>query len=173
MTLEKILPTHGGAFASFVLLRKETALKVGFFDEQLRLFEDYHYWLRLLYYGGKMGYLRKILGKRRLHSESLTYNQDVIIPHAIKALQKFEAILNPTGRQACLVRREIAFSQVTIGLEGGQAPTGGGRLPRGSGVLYQGPGCSRFKKSQIRAARAALGSAMDSLGNIPLDLRIG
>ena len=139
VTLEKILPTHGGAFASFVLLRRETALKVGFFDEQLRLFEDYHYWLRLLYCGGKMGYLRKILGKRRLHSESLTYNQDVIIPHAIKALEKFEAILNPTGREARLVRREIAFSQSRLALKEGRR-----RLAAGD---YQGARES-FTKAQ-------------------------
>lgn len=130
VTLEKILPTHGGAFASFVLLRRETASKVGFFDEQLRLLEDYHYWLRLLYCGGKVGYLRKVLGKRRLHFESLTHNRDVIIPHAIKALQKFETILDPAGSQACLVRREIAFSQSQLALKEGRR-----RLAEGD---YQG-----------------------------------
>jgi glycosyltransferase involved in cell wall biosynthesis len=117
VTLERILPTHGGAFASFVLLRREIVLKVGFFDEQLRMLEDYHYWLRLLYCGGRVAYLRKILGKRRRHSQSLTYNRDVVIPHAIKALQKFEAMLDPAGRQAYLVRREIAFAQSQLAMK--------------------------------------------------------
>ena len=58
MTFDKVLPTHGGAFASFFLLRRQTVLKVGFFDEALRLLEDYHYWLKFLYGGGEMAYIR-------------------------------------------------------------------------------------------------------------------
>ena len=68
VTFEKILRTHGGAFASFVLLRRETVLKIGLFDEALRLLEDYHYWLKFLYRGGRMAYLHKVLGKRRMHA---------------------------------------------------------------------------------------------------------
>jgi glycosyltransferase involved in cell wall biosynthesis len=120
VTLEKILPTHGGAFASFALLRREMALKVGFFDEELRLFEDYNYWLRLLYCGGTLAYSRKVLGKRRIHPESLTYDRTVVIPHAILALEKFAAMLDPSGREASLVRREIALSRSQVALKEGR-----------------------------------------------------
>jgi glycosyltransferase involved in cell wall biosynthesis len=108
VTLETILPTHGGAFLSFLLLRKNIVSKVGFFDEELRLLEDYNYWLRLLYHGGKWAYLPKVLGSRRVHGESLTHNKDVVVPHAILALQRFATILDPRGREALLVRTEIA-----------------------------------------------------------------
>jgi len=111
VTLEKILPTHGGAFASFVLLRRDMARKVGPFDEQLRLLEDYNYWLRVLYSGAKWAYVPKVLGKRRVHSESLTYHQDVVVPNAILALEKFSRMLDPSGREASLVRQEIARSR--------------------------------------------------------------
>jgi len=120
ITLEKILPTHGGAFASFALLRKETVLRVGFFDEELRLLEDYHYWLRLLYCGGKLAYLPKVLGKRRVHSQSLTYDQDLVIPHALTALLKFAATLDPSGRDASLVRREIASARYQLAVKAGR-----------------------------------------------------
>jgi len=120
VTLEKILPTHGGAFASFVLLRKETALRVGFFDEELRLLEDYHYWLKFLSCGGRLAYLRKVLGKRRVHSESLTYDQDVVVPHALTALQKFVATLDPSSTEASLVRREIASARSQLALKVGR-----------------------------------------------------
>jgi hypothetical protein len=95
VTFEKILPTHRDAFASFVVLRRETVLKVGRFDEDLRLLEFYHYWLKFLYRDGRMAYLRRVLGKRRIHRESLTYNQDVVVPHAINALRKLQGILRP------------------------------------------------------------------------------
>jgi GT2 family glycosyltransferase len=120
VTLEKLLPTHGGAFPSFVLLRKATALRVGFFDEELRLLEDYHYWLRLVHCGGKFAYLRKVLGKRRVHPESLTYDRNVVLPHALMALKKFLATLEPSGREASVVRREIAFAQSRLGLREGR-----------------------------------------------------
>ena len=120
VTLEKLLPTHGGAFPSFVLLRKATALKVGFFDEDLRLLEDYHYWLRLVYWGGHFAYLRKVLGKRRIHPESLTYDRSVVLPHALTALKKFLATLEPSGREASLVRREIALGQSRLALRTGR-----------------------------------------------------
>jgi glycosyltransferase involved in cell wall biosynthesis len=108
ITLEAILPTHGGAFFSFLLLRKTIVSKVGFFDEELRLLEDYNYWLRLLYCGGQLAYIPKVLGRRRVHGESLTHNKDVVVPHAILALQRFLTILDPHGREALLVHREIA-----------------------------------------------------------------
>jgi len=120
VTFEKILPTHGGAFASFVLLRRESALKVGFFDETPQLLEDYHYWLMLLYRGGTMAYLRKPLGKRRIHPGSLTYNQEVVVPQAIKALRKLQGILDPAGREAALVQKEIASAESQLSLKEGR-----------------------------------------------------
>jgi glycosyltransferase involved in cell wall biosynthesis len=119
-TFEKVLPTHGGAFASFALLRRETVLKVGFFEEELRLLEDYEYWLRLLYRGGRLAYLPKVLGKRRVHSESLTFNPEVIIPNAVIALRKLENILDPASQAASLVRKEIAFATAQLSLTEGR-----------------------------------------------------
>ena len=120
VTFDKVLPTHGGAFASFSLLRRQTVLKVGFFEEALRLLEDYHYWLKFLYGGGKMATSGRVLGKRRVHSESLTYNQDVIIPHAINALRRLLEILDPAGREAVLVRREIALAESKVSVKQGR-----------------------------------------------------
>ena len=119
VTFEKILPTHGGAFASFVILRRETVLKIGLFDEALRMLEDYHYWLKFLYRGGRMAYLHKVLGKRRIHGESLTYNLD-IVPDAIKALRRLQGILDPADREVGLVQKEIAFAESRLSLQEGR-----------------------------------------------------
>ncbi|HUY13306.1 MAG TPA: glycosyltransferase family A protein [Terriglobia bacterium] len=120
VTFEKILPTHGGAFASFVLMRRAAALKVGSFEEERPLLEDYHYWLRLLYGGGRMAYNPKILGRRRIHSGSLTYNHEVVIPQAVKALQKLEAILDPSSKEADLVRQQILAFQYRLYVDEGK-----------------------------------------------------
>ncbi|MGH9452557.1 MAG: glycosyltransferase family 2 protein [Terriglobia bacterium] len=120
VTFENILPTHGGAFASFVLLRRKTALRIGFFEEDRPLLEDYHYWLKLLYYGGKMAYNPRVLGKRRIHSESLTYNQDVVTPQAIKALRKLLPTLDPASREASLVGEQILSLQYLLDVREGK-----------------------------------------------------
>jgi hypothetical protein len=120
ITFEKILPTHGGAFPSFVLLRRETAMKVGFFEEERGLLEDYHYWLRLLYHGGKMAYNPKVLGKRRIHSGSLTFDREVVIPQAIKALERLEPTLDPSRKEAELVRKEFARAQSQLAVDDGK-----------------------------------------------------
>jgi hypothetical protein len=62
----------------------------------------------------------RVLGKRRVHSESLTYNQDVIIPHAINALRRLLEILDPAGREAVLVRREIALAESKVSVKQGR-----------------------------------------------------
>lgn len=149
MTFEKLLPTHGGAFASFALLRRETVLKVGFFEEALRLLEDYEYWLRLLYRGGRLAYLPKVLGKRRVHSESLTYNQEVVIPHAVIALRKLENILDPAGKEASLVRQHIALATAQLSITEGRR-----RLLEGD---YEGSkGCLAKAHAAVPSRKIAL-----------------
>jgi len=120
VSLEKLLPTHGGAFGSFAILRRSIVKRVGFFDEGLRICEDYNYWLRLLYLGGKLLYSNKVLGKRRRHSGSLTHDAAIVLPHAVRALEKFAAMLDPTSGEAELVRREIARSRHQVALREGR-----------------------------------------------------
>lgn len=120
VTFEKILGTYGGAFPSFVLMRRDTALKVGFFDETLRLLEDYHYWLRVLYSGGEIVYLRKLLGRRRVHSDSLSHDQNAILPHAVKALTRLAAILHVGTPEAALLQKELAFARSRLALREGR-----------------------------------------------------
>jgi glycosyltransferase involved in cell wall biosynthesis len=120
VTFEKILPTHGGGFGSFALLRSSMVAKVGFFDEELRICEDYQYWLRLLHLGGKLSYSSKVLGKRRLHASSLTHDPSIVLPHAVRALEKLLAGIDGASREAELVRREISRSRSRVALREGR-----------------------------------------------------
>ena len=120
VTWEKILPTHGGGFPSFILLRRQMVSKVGFFDTPSIPLEDYNYWLRLLYCGGQWAYNPKVLGRRRVHSQSLTYDQEVVIPRAITALERFATVLNLSGREASLVEKEIARARSLLALKQGK-----------------------------------------------------
>jgi GT2 family glycosyltransferase len=56
---------------STALAKREAVLAVGGFDDELRLGEDYEMWLKLAAYG-RLRYNPAILGRRRLHSASLS-----------------------------------------------------------------------------------------------------
>jgi len=120
VTFDQVLPTHGGAFASFSLLRRQTVLKVGFFEEALRLLEDYHYWLKFLYGGGKMAYIRA--GPRQAESPfGEPYLQSgCYYPSRDKAHRRLLEILDPAGREAVLVRREIALAESKVSVKQGR-----------------------------------------------------
>jgi hypothetical protein len=57
--------------------------------------------------------LHKVLGKRRIHGDSLTYNLDVV-PDAIKALLRLQGILDPADREVALVQKEISVDQANF-----------------------------------------------------------
>jgi len=64
-----------------VIARKETVIRVGGFNENLRLVEDFDLWLRIVKAGGKIVYHRKPVFRYRRRSESLSSN-DIAMIHA-------------------------------------------------------------------------------------------
>lgn len=56
---------------SAVLVRRRCALEAGLIDESLRHAEDYDFWLRLALRGCRVGFVNRVLCRRRLHSGNL------------------------------------------------------------------------------------------------------
>ena len=52
--------------------RRESLLRAGLFDPALRRTEDFDLWLRILQQGGRMTCQRRVLGRYRRHSDSLS-----------------------------------------------------------------------------------------------------
>jgi glycosyltransferase involved in cell wall biosynthesis len=56
---------------SSVVFRRACVERVGYFDEKIRLAEDYEYWLRFALAGSKFGFINAVLCRRRLHEGNL------------------------------------------------------------------------------------------------------
>ncbi len=75
--------------ASSVVLHKSIFEDVGYFDESLRVCEDYEYWLRVsLKY--KIGLIKEKLVTKYAHDNQLSKSINFIDLHHLKILQKFK-----------------------------------------------------------------------------------
>ncbi len=70
-----------------VLVKREALEKVGLFDPELEIAEDYDLWLKIARQY-KIGYVDKILFQHRRHSSNITNNKIRHYPQLIKALTK-------------------------------------------------------------------------------------
>lgn len=74
------------------LIKRESMLAVGGFDDSLGTSEDRHLFLKLSRVG-KIGYFNTVIGRRRLHSSNLTH-EDNSISIAKNAVFAIEKVLN-------------------------------------------------------------------------------
>jgi len=78
-------PLHVGS----VLLRREWYLKTGLFDTNLRSYEDWDYWLRLVLAGGKLESINNIVSFYRFHTSQMTRNSQQMTEASFAVLKKF------------------------------------------------------------------------------------
>lgn len=72
------------------MARKQALLDAGLFDESLFRAEDYDLWLRLAHLGKKIGYQRKILGIRGIHSAALSSDESNMLIAWMHVLKKLD-----------------------------------------------------------------------------------
>ncbi len=75
------------------MARRETVLRVGLFDENLRSSEDFDLWLRITKAGGRIGYHRKVLARYRRRRGSLSSDPVWMCKHILMVLEKAERTL--------------------------------------------------------------------------------
>jgi glycosyltransferase involved in cell wall biosynthesis len=98
------------------IIRREALFRVGLYDEELRSWEDYDMWLRILKSGGRMGYNRKPLVHYRRWQGSLTTQALRYGEYALRVLDKAKAAGNLTSDElrALEKRRAGMFYDVEI-----------------------------------------------------------
>ena len=77
-------PLHVGS----VLLKRSWQEKIGFFDESLRSYEDWDYWLRLAIAGAKMESVDTPVSYYRFHTAQMTRNQNQMTEASFAVLDK-------------------------------------------------------------------------------------
>ncbi len=120
VTLQALLEARCTVLLSGTLVRRQSILDVGLFDEGLRCSEDYDLWLRLAMNGGRLAYQRKVLLCKRIHSASLSADHVNLHEHTLLVLGKnrLDFRLGEQERQA-LCDLEVRL-QATAKLERGK-----------------------------------------------------
>jgi hypothetical protein len=106
VTVESLLTGTCNVFIS-VIARRDMIAKAGLFDPNLRAAEDFDLWLRILLTGGRIGYQRKVLARRRKHATSLSADKAVQARRGLIVLRKLLADPRLPPATAGLVRDAI------------------------------------------------------------------
>lgn len=90
------------------IVRKETIIRAGLFDESLRSVEDFDLWLRVIKGGGRIAYHRDVLARYRRRQGSLTADPVWLSEHILSVLAKVKQRddLTPSERAAVENRYE-------------------------------------------------------------------
>jgi glycosyltransferase involved in cell wall biosynthesis len=98
-----------------VTARRETLLRVGLFDEELRSAEDFDLWLRVLKSGGRIAYQRRQLVKYRQRGDSHTADFKSLSDSFLRVLAKAERTLDlsPAELRALRDRRDEVTAEAT------------------------------------------------------------
>jgi glycosyltransferase involved in cell wall biosynthesis len=90
VTFESLLIERTQVITSGTLVRRQSVVAAGLFDERFRCAEDHDLWLRIAHYGGKIAYQRKVLLRRLVRPGSLGSPPGNLISGEIEVLKKLD-----------------------------------------------------------------------------------
>lgn len=107
VTLESLLAQRCTVLTSSVVMRRDTLMKVGLFDPQIRRGQDFDLWLRLAHAGAPIQYHSDPLLRRRVHPSGLSGTPAQELERALSILEKASALdLSDRERLALLGRQQ-------------------------------------------------------------------
>ena len=121
VTLESLLKMDCRLITSCTVVRRQSLLDAGLFDETLRCCEDFDIWVRLADRGSRMAYHYKVLGRRRIHGDSVTADNAFFFQWQVAVFAKIARQLPLIPRHQEIVRKQIARCQANMQLHRSKA----------------------------------------------------
>lgn len=91
------------------IVRRDTVLRVGMFDEHLRRVEDFDLWMRMLAAGARMTYTRRVLVRHRKRRDSLSADTVRMAECVVQVLEKLGSLDLSSEDRAVLIDRQAFF----------------------------------------------------------------
>lgn len=107
VTFERLI-TQQCTIVNYVIARRDSIIRAGWFDEDLRRSEDFDLWLRIIKGGGRVAYHRRVLARYRRHPGSLSTDPVLMNRDTLKALDKAARTLELSAPERELLARERA-----------------------------------------------------------------
>jgi glycosyltransferase involved in cell wall biosynthesis len=115
LTLENMFVNELAILTSCTVVRRQVILEVGLFDENFIRYEDYDLWLRIAHFSGKIARQEKVLARRRLRREGLSWDTEKLIESQFQVLKKFERNVQLPREKQAILRKALASFEVRQG----------------------------------------------------------
>lgn len=105
VTFDSLLAYKCCPVLSGTMVRRSAFESVGGFSEELKRAMDYDLWLRMAYFGRKMGYHLKLLMKYRVRTDGISGNNLMRVDREIELFRRFQTIFDLNCKQ----QAEVSF----------------------------------------------------------------
>ena len=102
VTFERLLSQECNV-SNCSIARRDTIVRVGLFDEELRSVEDFDLWLRVVKHGGRIAYHRDVLANYRRRTGSLTADPIELSQNQIRVFDKVMQTMELTPSERATV----------------------------------------------------------------------
>jgi len=121
VTFERLVLRQCTVHVCVCVIRKEMLLRVGMFDEAFRRNgEDIDLWMRIAQQGGRIVYQRRVLGRYRRHSDSMSADRVSALDAFLRVLAKAAANPELTASQRQAVETQSRIEGAQLELEKGR-----------------------------------------------------
>jgi glycosyltransferase involved in cell wall biosynthesis len=107
VTFESLLEEQTQVLTSGTVVRRESVMRAGLFDEAIHRSEDHDLWLRIAFAGGKISYRRVALLRRNVRSGSQGSAPEGLLAGEIQTLTKLDRDLDLNPRTRMLLRQRL------------------------------------------------------------------
>jgi len=157
VTLKALLNRDCAIVTSCTVARRQVILDAGLFDENFRGPEDFDLWLRVAYGGARLALQRKILARRRIHSDALTASDFRMQVEEVSVLSKLERTLQLPPDILLALQRRRSQIQACVDLEEGKRCLEAGEVDPARERLQKA--YAFFRTRKLRLALLALQAA--------------
>lgn len=155
VTFLSMLDAGNALTTSCVVARKQAVVAAGLFDESLRVSEDYELWLRLAHQGSKIERQWKVLGRHRVHRDSLAAEGDEAWTAGHLAMvQKLQAKVKLSAAEQELLERKLVWFRALYDRERGKQLLARGEFEEAQKALSQAQ--AELPSKKLRLTLAAL-----------------
>ena len=120
VTFESLLLYQTSVITSCTVVRRQSVIDAGLFDERFIRCEDFDLWIRLAHRGARIGFQEQVLARHRAHAASLAANEIAMVESQIEVLKKAKQNLKLSDAQLELIDRQLHNCAAQIDLAQGK-----------------------------------------------------
>jgi len=149
VTFESLLLYQTSVITSCTVVRRQSVIDAGLFDERFVRCEDFDLWIRLAHRGARIGFQEQVLARHRMHIASLAANQIAMVESQIEILKKAKQNLKLSDAQHRLIDRQLQNCAAQIDLAQGKRYFAAGDYPQAVRALERANSFNRSLKLKL------------------------